>query len=120
MANNINVHRGDVVIADLPKGVGSEQNGKRLCLVIQNDKGNQNSPTTIVLPLTSSKKSFYLPTHFFLFKLEYDFLEKDSLVLCEQITTIDKTRIKVVIGALKEADLIMIENSLKVSLGILY
>ena len=85
---NMVVKRGDVFYADLRPVVGSEQGGIRPVVIIQNDIGNRYSPTTIIAPLTSKSKN-YLPTHV---PVEADCLPKDSIILLEQIKTIDKTK----------------------------
>lgn len=89
--------RGDVVLCDLGFGEGSEQSGLRPCVIIQNNVGNKYSPTVIVATITSSTTKAKLPTH-----IEIDErsgLDKPSVILCEQIRTIDKNRIRKFIGS---------------------
>jgi len=85
--------RGDVYYADLRPVVGSEQGGIRPVLIIQNDVGNRHSPTVICAAITSKMNKAKLPTHIELRSSLYD-MDKDSVVLLEQLRTIDKTRLK--------------------------
>ena len=97
--------------------VGSEQGGIRPVLVIQNDIGNQYSPTTIVLAITSQINKAKLPTHVELRAEQYG-LERDSVILAEQIRTIDKTRLKQRIAVLDEEMMNFVDQALEVSLGL--
>lgn len=85
--------RGDVYYADLRPVVGSEQGGIRPVLIVQNDTGNKHSPTVIIAAITSRMNKAKLPTHIELNSSLYD-MDKDSVVLLEQIRTIDKKRLK--------------------------
>lgn len=85
--------RGDVFYADLRPVVGSEQGGVRPVLIIQNDIGNRHSPTIICAAITSKMNKAKLPTHIELSSMKYDMV-KDSVILLEQLRTIDKTRLK--------------------------
>lgn len=101
------VRRGDLFYAELGETVGSEQRGRRPILVIQNDVGNANSPTVIVAVLTSKVKKMYMPTHLLVGRKEG--LPERSVVLFEQITTIDRTRLREYLGTcdanfMKQAD----------------
>ena len=87
------IHRGDIYYADLRPVIGSEQGGIRPVLVIQNDVGNRHSPTVICAAITSKMNKAKLPTHVELDAEKYD-LMKDSVVLLEQLRTIDKQRLK--------------------------
>ncbi|HPS25931.1 MAG TPA: type II toxin-antitoxin system PemK/MazF family toxin, partial [Bacteroidales bacterium] len=87
------IKRGEIYFAQLNPVIGSEQGGLRPVLVVQNDIGNQYSPTTIVLAITSQINKAKLPTHVELKAKQYG-LERDSVVLTEQIRTIDKKRLK--------------------------
>ena len=89
------IKRGDIFYADLNPVVGSEQGGIRLVLVVQNNVGNRHSPTIVVLPLSTAKKH-YLPTHIHIRGSKT--LPKDSIVLAEQIRTIDRYRLKSYVG----------------------
>ena len=109
--------KGDVILVNLGRRNGSEQQGNRLCVVVQNNIGNTSSPTTIVVPLTSSPKKTNLPTHHNLFKVRYKFLNKNSVVLCEQIVTIDKKRIEKILGTIDEYDVAIIDNCIDIALG---
>jgi len=102
--------RGDIYYAELPSAVGSEQSGKRPVLVIQNDVGNKYSPTVIVAVITSKFTKAKLPTH-----VEVEVL-KPSLVLLEQIKTLDKTRITEYVCSLDELKMKEIDKALQVSL----
>ncbi len=85
--------RGDVYYADLRPVIGSEQGGIRPVLIIQNDVGNKHSPTVICAAITSKMNKAKLPTHIELSTKEYD-MDKDSVILLEQLRTIDKKRLK--------------------------
>ena len=116
MDNKTTFKRGDMFYADLPQGVGSEQSGYRPVIILQNDVGNKHSTTVIVAPLTSvSNTKAKLPTHYVM-KAENG-LEKPSIVLLEQIHTIDKQRLQKYIGKASDKALAGIEYSLAISLG---
>ena len=110
------VKKGDLFFADLSPVIGSEQGGVRPVLVVQNDVGNKYSPTIIVAAVTSQTKT-KLPTHVRL-EATQGGLSKDSVVLLEQLRTIDKQRLKERIGTLSESQLPDVEKALSVSLGI--
>ncbi|MBQ7307249.1 MAG: type II toxin-antitoxin system PemK/MazF family toxin [Clostridia bacterium] len=93
-----NIHRGDIYIADLENNIGSEQGGIRPVIIVQNEMGNIFSPTTIICPITSKPKR-KLPTHVIITPNDCD-IRKDSIILCEQIRAIDKSRLKSKIGSL--------------------
>ncbi|MDD4797333.1 MAG: type II toxin-antitoxin system PemK/MazF family toxin, partial [Eubacteriales bacterium] len=93
------VKRGDIYFADLSPGVGSEQMGLRPVLVVQNDVGNRYSPTVIVTAITSRLEKNKLPTHIGINAQEYG-LERDSVILTEQIRTLDKSRLREKMGQL--------------------
>lgn len=114
---NLMVKRGDIFYADLSPVVGSEQGGIRPVLVVQNDVGNKYSPTIIVAAITSQINKAKLPTHLELPGDEYG-LSKNSVILAEQVRTIDKRRLKEKIGHLDDALMIKIDNALKISFGI--
>ena|SRR5690606_29318733 len=107
--------RGDVYLADLSRTVGSEQGGLRPVLVIQNDIGNKYSPTVIVAAITGQISKKKLPTHVELSK-EYGFA-KDSVLLGEQLRTIDKSRLQSKICSLPEIIMKKVDYSIMVSLG---
>lgn len=111
------VKRGDIFYADLSPVVGSEQGGIRPVLIIQNDVGNKYSPTVIVAAITSQINKAKLPTHIELNANEYGLI-KDSVVLMEQVRTIDKKRLKEKIGHLSDELLIKIDEALAISFGI--
>ncbi len=109
------VTRGDVFYADLRPVVGSEQGGIRPVLVIQNDVGNKHSPTIICAAITSRQNKAKLPTHVEV-SANGDRMVKDSVILLEQLRTIDKTRLKDKVCHLDPKILLRVENALKVSL----
>ncbi len=111
------VKKGDLFFADLSPVVGSEQGGIRPVLVVQNDVGNKYSPTIIVAAVTSQTGKAKLPTHVEL-KATQGGLSKNSVVLLEQLRTIDKQRLKERIGSLDGSQLPVVDEALGVSLGI--
>lgn len=111
------VHRGDIYYADLSPVVGSEQGGMRPVLIVQNDVGNRFSPTVIAAAITSQKNKARLPTHIRL-QAEGSGLAKDSVVLLEQIRTLDKRRLKERMGRLDEASMLRVDQALQVSFGL--
>ena len=112
------VKRGELYFADLSPVVGSEQGGIRPVLVVQNDIGNKYSPTIIAAAITSKLNKSKLPTHIELSSREYG-LEKDSVVLLEQIRTIDKTRLREKIGELSELKMNQVNKAMMISLGVI-
>ena len=108
--------RGDIFLASLGNVIGSEQKGTRPVLIVQNDIGNKYSPTVIIVPITSKVKSS-LPTHIPI-KTIHSGLEKDSVILVEQIRTIVKSRLKYKIGSLDISIMEKVKNALKISLNI--
>ncbi|HHV57201.1 MAG TPA: type II toxin-antitoxin system PemK/MazF family toxin [Firmicutes bacterium] len=112
------VQRGDIFYADLRPVIGSEQGGIRPVLVLQNDIGNRYSPTTIVAAITSQINKARLPTHVELKAVEFN-LERDSVILLEQIRTIDKKRLKSRIGHLEGDIMEKINHGLMISLGLI-
>lgn len=111
------IKRGEIYFAQLNPVIGSEQGGVRPVLVVQNDIGNQYSPTTIILAITAQINKAKLPTHVELKANMYG-LERDSVVLAEQIRTIDKTRLKQRIAVLKVETMQKVDQALMVSLGL--
>lgn len=109
------IRRGDVFYADLSPVVGCEQGGIRPVLIIQNDIGNRYSPTVIVVAITSKLKK-ELPTHVEIGCMEP--LQKNSVVLLEQIRTIDRIRLLEYIGSLSDLRMISIDQALSLSLGL--
>jgi mRNA interferase MazF len=107
--------RGEIYYADLSPVVGSEQGGYRPVLVLQNNKGNKFSTTIIVAPISSKMTKNPLPTHVM---VENKYLEKKSLVLLEQIRTIDKQRVKEKVGEVDEKIMFQVEQAIKTSLDI--
>lgn len=110
------VKRGELYYADLSPVVGSEQGGVRPILVIQNDIGNRYSPTVIAAAITSQLNKAKLPTHIQIEAEEFG-LPKNSIVLLEQIRTIDKQRLKERIGELPESMMMRVNDGLLISLG---
>ncbi len=109
------IRRGDVYYADLRPVVGSEQGGIRPVLVIQNDVGNRHSPTVIVAAITSQINKSKLPTHVELSARQYEMV-KDSVVLLEQLRTIDKRRLKERVCHLDGEILTKVDKALEISL----
>ena len=111
------VHRGEIYYCDLSPAKGCEQGGMRPVLVIQNEMGNKHAPTTIVAPLTSRMGKKHLPTHITV-PHEYSNMPADSIVLCEQIRTIDKSRLQSKVGYIDEDGMKKVSFALMVSLGL--
>lgn len=112
------VRRGEIYYTDLSPVIGSEQGGIRPVLVIQNDIGNRYSPTIIIAAITSQINKAKLPTHIEISALEYG-LPKDSVILLEQIRTIDKRRLKEKIGFLSLETMKKVDEALQVSFGLM-
>ena len=113
----MNIRRGDIFFADLRPVVGSEQGGIRPVLIIQNDVGNRHSPTVICAAITSKMNKAKLPTHIALEVSRYDMV-KDSVILLEQIRTIDKSRLREKVCHLDDDILDRINQALCVSLAL--
>ena len=111
------IKRGDIYLADLSPVIGSEQGGNRPVLVIQNDIGNHFSPTIIVVAITSNLDKPHIKTHYHLLKKESG-LKYDSIALCEQIRTIDKSRLKVYYGTLDKNIMKELDDKLALSIGL--
>lgn len=111
------VKRGDIYYADLSPVVGSEQGGIRPVLIVQNDVGNKFSPTVIAAAITSQRYKTNLPTHIMV-NADGCGLAKDSIVLLEQVRTLDKKRLKEKMGTLDGDDMGRVNRALSVSLGI--
>ncbi len=111
------VQRGDIFYADLSPVVGSEQGGVRPVLIIQNDTGNRHSPTVIAAAITSQMNKAKLPTHIEIGALEYG-LQKDSVILTEQIRTLDKTRLRERVGHVDNLLMYRVDKALTVSFGL--
>lgn len=111
------VRRGDIYYADLSPVVGSEQGGMRPVLIVQNNVGNKHSPTVIAAAITSQINKARLPTHIELSARIYG-LTRDSVILLEQVRTIDKRRLKERIGQLDGQLMNRVDNAIAISLGI--
>jgi mRNA interferase MazF len=111
------IRRGDIFYANLNPVLGSEQGGQRPVLIIQNDVGNMYSPTTIVAAITSRIKRAKLPTHIELCASRFH-LEKDSVILLEQVRTVDKQRLMEKITQLDEETMIKVDQAIEISLGL--
>ncbi|HAA09934.1 MAG: type II toxin-antitoxin system PemK/MazF family toxin [Syntrophomonadaceae bacterium] len=111
------IKRGEIYFAQLNPVIGSEQGGIRPVLIVQNDIGNQYSPTTIILAITSQINKAKLPTHVELKAKDYG-LERDSVILAEQVRTIDKSRLKQRIAVLKQETMQRVDQALAISLGL--
>ena len=110
------IKRGEVYYADLSPVVGSEQGGVRPVIVIQNDIGNKYSPTVIVSAITSQLTKAKLPTHIEIKRGQFG-LNKDSVILLEQIRTLDKRRLKEKVGMLDEKFMRYVDRAMLISLG---
>jgi mRNA interferase MazF len=113
----LSVKRGDIFYADLSPVVGSEQGGLRPVLIVQNDVGNKYSPTVIAAAITSQIGKTKLPTHIDVFADRYG-LAKDSVILLEQIRTIDKKRLKEKMGHLDDALMSRVDDAISISFGL--
>ncbi len=113
----MNIKRGDIYYADLSPVVGSEQGGVRPVLIVQNDVGNKYSPTVIAAAITSQQFKTRMPTHINVDSAVCG-LSKDSVVLLEQIRTLDKRRLKEKMGNLPQTDMEKIDDALSVSMGL--
>jgi mRNA interferase MazF len=113
----MNIKRGDIFYADLSPVIGSEQGGLRPVLIVQNDIGNKYSPTVIAAAITSKISKTKLPTHIDV-PSEDAGLTKDSIILLEQIRTIDKERLVNYVGKISKESISVIERAALISLGI--
>lgn len=111
------IKRGDIYYADLSPVVGSEQGGVRPVLIIQNDVGNRFSPTVIAAAITSQKDKTRLPTHIQISSRNCG-LSRDSVVLLEQVRTIDKRRLKERMGRVEEPYMDQVDRALSISFGL--
>lgn len=111
------IYKGDMFYADLTPVVGCEQGGIRPILIIQNDIGNRYSPTVIVAAITSRTEKNPLPTHIRLCSQQYG-LRQNSLVLLEQVRTIDRSRLREYIGHLNDLQMQQVNEALAVSFGL--
>lgn len=111
------IYKGDMFYADLTPVVGCEQGGIRPVLIIQNDIGNRYSPTVIVAAITSRMEKSHLPTHIRLCSQQYG-LRQNSLVLLEQVRTIDRSRLREYIGHLNDPQMQQVNEALAVSFGL--
>lgn len=111
------VKRGDIYYADLSPVVGSEQGGMRPVLIVQNDTGNKHSPTVIAAAITSQVGKARLPTHIELGAKSYG-LSRDSVILLEQIRTLDKSRLRDKMGQLDAPTMNKVDSAIAVSFGL--
>lgn len=107
------INRGEIYLADLDPVKGSEQGGLRPVLIIQNDVGNRYSPTVVVSAITSRLSKRLLPVHVALPKA----LVKSSICMLEQIRTLDKSRLRVLVGKLSDEDMLKVNRAILISLG---
>lgn len=117
MEDGMEIKRGDIYYADLRPVMGSEQGGVRPVVVIQNDIGNHYSPTVIAAAITSRERKNKMPTHVPVFK-EQPGLRKHSVVLLEQIRTIDRERLKDYIGQIDAETMKYVDHAIAVSFGL--
>lgn len=115
--SNNEVKKGDIFFADLSPSIGSEQSGTRPVLIVQNNIGNKFSPTVIAAAITSHHKND-LPTHITIKSKECQGLKKDSVVLLEQIRTLDKRRLRFKLGSINQNLINQVDKALTVSLGL--
>ena len=111
------IHRGDIYLADLAPVVGSEQGGIRPVLIIQNDIGNQHSPTVITAVITGQIKHRHLPTHVLLNAPGCGLLKK-SMVMLEQLRTLDKSRLRFQVGHIGTMKMDEVDAALRISVGL--
>jgi len=114
---NLPVRRGDIYYADLSPVIGCEQGGLRPVLVIQNNVGNQHSPTVIVAAITGFPKKNYMPTHVRLY-VDQDNQTQESMALMEQLRTIDKSRLQRYVGNIGTEKMKEIDQALDISVGL--
>ncbi len=113
----MSIKRGDIFYADLSPVIGSEQGGVRPVLIVQNNIGNKYSPTVIAAAITSQQSKAKLPTHIPIVADNCG-LSKDSVVLLEQIRTIDKQRLKERMGAVDQRSMNRVDNAISISFGL--
>lgn len=112
------MRRGELYLADLNQQVGSEQSGLRPVIIVQNENGNNHSPTTIICPITSRDKT-EIATHVTITPNDCDII-KESIILCEQIRVIDKTRLKRKLGQVSNKKIIEeVNKKLMISIGVM-
>ena len=111
------VRRGDIFYADLSPVVGSEQGGTRPVLIVQNDTGNRHSPTVIAAAITSQTGKARLPTHINIPGGSVG-LTKDSVILLEQVRTIDKRRLREHMGRLDDKNMALVDDAIAISFGL--
>ncbi|WP_137597973.1 type II toxin-antitoxin system PemK/MazF family toxin [Paucilactobacillus kaifaensis] len=114
----VEIKRGDIFYADLSPVIGSEQGGMRPVVIIQNDVGNHYSPTVIVAAITARIQKPKMPTHVPI-NSEYVGIEKDSVILLEQVRTIDKQRLRDRVTHLEDSTMKRVDHALQVSIGLL-
>lgn len=112
-----NIKRGQVYLANLEPIIGSEQGGIRPVLIIQNNKGNRNSGTTIAAPITTKRVDTTLPVHVFTFAKQTG-LPQSSVILLEQLRVLDKSRLKDYLGTVNPITMDEVDRALKISVGL--
>ncbi len=113
----MNIKRGDIYYADLSPVVGSEQGGVRPVLIVQNNMGNKYSPTVIAAAITSQQSKANIPTHITI-ESDSSGLSKNSVVLLEQVRTIDKQRLKEKMGSIGQSTMNKINEAISISMGL--
>ncbi|MCH4057645.1 MAG: type II toxin-antitoxin system PemK/MazF family toxin [Lactobacillaceae bacterium] len=111
------IKRGDIYFADLSPVIGSEQGGMRPVLIVQNDVGNHYSPTVVIAAITAKITKPKMPTHVGITP-DQDGIERDSVILLEQVRTIDKQRLKERVSHLSAAKMTAVDQALAISLGL--
>ena len=117
-SNKMTVKRGDIYYADLSPVVGSEQGGVRPVVIVQNDVGNKHSPTVIAAAITSKTTKAKLPTHIEVYADENG-LNRNSVILLEQIRTIDKKRLREKMGHLQKETMKQVDDAINISFGLM-
>lgn len=110
--------RGDIILCDLSPGFGSEYQGIRPCVVIQNNMGNKYSPTVTVVPVTSVMSKKKMPTHVYISEGRFG-LARQSTITCEGLRTIDKKRFRNKLGSVDNVTMLQIENAIMINLGMI-
>ena len=115
----MDIKRGDIILANLSNSIGSVQSGNiRAVLIIQNNQGNKFAPTSICVPFTTKSDKRSLPTHVNVNKSEFNNLDYDSTLICEQVITIDKKQMIRKVGELETFYGVRIDKAIKISLGL--
>ena len=115
--NTLQIKRGDIYYVVLDSVVGSEQDGIRPSIIVQNDVGNLHSPTTQIIPMTTQMKKHHLPTHVII--SQSCGMDESSMALAEQLRTVDKSRLGAFVGRINQAEQFAIDKAVAISVGLL-